>query len=672
MFKFQSLELIHWDFWQRVKLPFEGKVITIVGTNGSGKTTLLDALRTLLYIECSSGRDYKRYVRRNNQPFAWIRAVVSNQRGKNGVRLFYPILSESVTLVCRIQKKGGDWERHYLIVEGDVPIENLTDEKNWLGVREYQRQLEGAGLSQSIRHVLALEQGATDKLCEKKPTELLKLVFDAYGEQEILDNYQSAKNNQALIRQELESLELDLAGLGIKLRKAEEDVHSYQMWKDLTNNVSKLRFEILPRVQLAEMKEQIRGGYFNLRGQRRDVRQGQELVEKAKSMVGDLEREIEQVEVLLSSHKEIERKVLEEARQANADAMKVQGIIEEKCRFENLCREQKDGVSAPELVARQERLRQAMAEKENRRQQVKQEKRETSARLTAVRAGGRDEPQYVRQFRAALEKAKIKHTTLADIVDIEDDAWQPSIEGIIGGLAHVILLQSAKDEKSAWVLGESMKYRHYATAQKEPIPLPRTGSLLEVVRFASTAPRWIVEQLDNIQRVETVEDGMALLEHQTWITRKAFLKERRGGRYVGVERRDFVFGRSARITAMEEIVAQLDAEEKALVAEIGKLSQQIDDTQRLLDGWDAAGELKARAAEFAHAETEWPVVQTLAQEVAAKVTSAQEARESIEKKIKQLCGDRGKATSNFENKQGTLENLRKAFQTNKEEQISRI
>jgi len=96
-------------------------------------------------------------------------------------------------LVCRIQKKGGDWERQYLIAESDVQIENLSDEKNWLGVREYQRQLEGAGLSQSIRHVLALEQGATDKLCDKKPTELLKLVFDAYGEQEIRSRLNSGK-----------------------------------------------------------------------------------------------------------------------------------------------------------------------------------------------------------------------------------------------------------------------------------------------------------------------------------------------------------------------------------------------------------------------------------------------------------------------------------------------
>jgi chromosome segregation ATPase len=666
------MEVVHWDFWQRVKLPFEGKVITIVGTNGSGKTTLLDALRTLLCIDCSSGRDYKRYVRRNNQPFAWLRAVVSNQRGKNGVRLFFPILGETVTLVCRIQKKGGDWERQYLIAEGDVQIESLADEKNWLGVREYQRQLEGAGLSQSIRHVLALEQGATDKLCDKKPTELLKLVFDAYGEQEILDNYQSAKNNQALIRQELDSLEMDLANLGIKLRLAEENVRSYQMWKGLKESINKLRFEILPRVHLAEMKEQIRGGRSNLRGQRRDVRRGEESVNQAKSTLDDLEKQIEQTEGVLSSRKVDEKKALDEARQANTNEMQIQGILEEKSRLENLCREQKEGVSAHELVNRQECLRQVKADKENRRSKIIADKREAEARLTAVRSGGRDEPHYVQQFRKALDDAKIKHSTLADIVDIKDDAWQAAVEGIIGGLAHVILLDSSKDEKAAWELSESMKYRHYATADKDPIPQPRKDSLLEAVNFSSAAPRWIVEHLDSIQRVETVDDGVALPTHQSWITRKSFFRERRGGRYVGVERKDFLFGRSARIAALEDIITRHLTEEKALIAEIDKLVQQIDDIQRLLQGWDAAAELKARAAVFAHAETEWPEAQKRSQELAVKVSAAQETLRKVEKELRQQYEGRGIATTNLDNEQKAVAQLLRVLRANKEEQVARI
>ena len=59
MFHLQSLELLHWDYCQRVTLPLDGAIITIAGPNGSGKTTLLDAMRTLLGLECSGGRTYK-------------------------------------------------------------------------------------------------------------------------------------------------------------------------------------------------------------------------------------------------------------------------------------------------------------------------------------------------------------------------------------------------------------------------------------------------------------------------------------------------------------------------------------------------------------------------------------------------------------------------------------
>ena len=64
MFHIKSLELVHWDYWQRIKnIPLDAKIITIAGQNGSGKTTLLDALRTLFGLDCSMGRTYKHYAR---------------------------------------------------------------------------------------------------------------------------------------------------------------------------------------------------------------------------------------------------------------------------------------------------------------------------------------------------------------------------------------------------------------------------------------------------------------------------------------------------------------------------------------------------------------------------------------------------------------------------------
>ena len=45
MFHIKQLELVHWDYWQRIKnIPLDAKIITIAGQNGSGKTTLLDMI----------------------------------------------------------------------------------------------------------------------------------------------------------------------------------------------------------------------------------------------------------------------------------------------------------------------------------------------------------------------------------------------------------------------------------------------------------------------------------------------------------------------------------------------------------------------------------------------------------------------------------------------------
>jgi chromosome segregation ATPase len=44
--------------------------------------------------------------------------------------------------------------------------------------------------------VLALEQGQTDRLCEFSPKELLRLVFEVFGDQEVLDRYEEARRHQ--------------------------------------------------------------------------------------------------------------------------------------------------------------------------------------------------------------------------------------------------------------------------------------------------------------------------------------------------------------------------------------------------------------------------------------------------------------------------------------------
>ena len=179
MFRLMELETVHWDYWRNFKLPLDAPIITISGPNGSGKTTLLDAMRTLLALECSKKRDYKRYVRRNGEDFCWLRGVVDNRcpPGASYRPFRLPYQQDKITLACRIDKKGGDWSRKYWIADGEVSLQEIEQKGEEFGVRDYQRILHSAGLSPAIARVLSLEQGQTDKLCELSHKDLLDLVF---------------------------------------------------------------------------------------------------------------------------------------------------------------------------------------------------------------------------------------------------------------------------------------------------------------------------------------------------------------------------------------------------------------------------------------------------------------------------------------------------------------
>ena len=165
MFHMKSIGHVHWDYWQRFRQTLDASIVAIVGPNGSGKTTLLDALRTLFALQCAGKRDYKRYVRHSGEPYAWLRAVVDNRRIGNVRHPFFPLLDDEVTLVCRIRKQGGDWQRQYLIAPGDAPIDEAMERSpDSLGVRDYERPLATGGCSAASTQGLGRAPGRTTPL----------------------------------------------------------------------------------------------------------------------------------------------------------------------------------------------------------------------------------------------------------------------------------------------------------------------------------------------------------------------------------------------------------------------------------------------------------------------------------------------------------------------------
>ena len=607
MFSFHKLEVVHWDWWQRFTLPLDAGIVTVVGPNGSGKTTLLDALRTLLAIPCSQGRDYKRYVRRADRPYAWLRATVSNPRRTQGYSAgqlaFWPITDDTVTLFCRVRKKGGDWLREYGIGSGDISIEQAErdDAVNWVGVRQYESQLENAGLTRAIKRVLALDQGHTDKLCEYSGRQLLELVFDVFGDQEVLDNYRKAREDQLACARELDELNTQLARLHTQLQAAESDVNSYNDYQALIGELSDLEGQWLPRMALTELADTLRGARAQLLGKRRDHRDTlRQLAERERALAAlraehaAAEQEEQAARAALATAQEAEKRI---ERPLTRAAL----LLEQRQKLAERAARQAEGLDIEQATREVERLRRRVFEGDEKLKALDAERAELRARITALDSGRRPMPAEVQHFRQALDQAGIRHTPLADIVDITDERWQGAVEAVLAGVRHLILLEDPADRAAAWRLGEQLKFRHYVVPDRATAPRASVGSLLECVDFKAAPPVWLSKLLDGIRRVDTVADGARLPESQAWITPSGYQRERRGGRDISVA--DVFFGRNAAAQARSRL-AELDAEREALADTQAGHAERLAAVQARLGGVDAGHELTARAPEFEQAEAE--------------------------------------------------------------------
>jgi chromosome segregation protein len=629
MFRLERLEVVHWDFWQRLILPLDAAIVTIVGPNGSGKTTLLDALRTLLALDCSKKRDYKRYVRRNGEDFCWLRGVVDNRRQPSGKRPFpWAFHSEIVTLACRIEKKGGEWTRHYLIAEGDTAIEALQGNATQLGVREYQQMLYGAGLTPAIGQVLSLEQGQTDKLCELSPKALLDLVFQVFGDREVLDRYQEARQHQEATRRELGELEAQLDRLQVRIQKTQLDVDNFRTWSRLNEERTRLFGETRPRLEYHLLGDSILKGRSQIVGMQREwrglVAEKSALQVRRPQAESDLAAAATRRTAALAE----EQRAIDAQEPINRQAGKVEGLLGERDRLLRLASE---AGGNPEAVVRQQ------GEAETRRDALRLElagwqdrQRELAAIVAALASGQRAEPGEIRAFRAALDNAAIAHDLLVDLVEITDTHWQKAVEALLVPFAHLVILHRERDAEAAFALGEQHKYRHFIVPERSAPTLHAPGSIAEVVHFRRPVPGWIDKLLDRTQRVENARAGARLPRAQDWVTQSGYLRERRGGRHAAPE---FARFGAARLAAVQARLAELAPRIAGHEASIGECEQTIAHCRAQLAGESATQTLAARAAEFSDAEARQAELEQRRQQVREALTQTRRQRETADETL---------------------------------------
>ena len=614
MFHLQSLELLHWDYCQRLTLPLDGAIITVAGPNGSGKTTLLDAMRTLLGLDCSGGRNYKTYARHANADSAWLRATVDNRprNRQSSNRPFARCLlyADVVTLACRIDRNGGDWTRRYIMVEGDISIETLIErgDKDWLGIDNWRKRLEGAGLSRAIAKVLALEQGQTDRLCEYSPKELLRLVFDVFGDQEVLDRYDEARNHQKQLLQEVETAERELSHGKAQRAELEARVNNFRQWELKCQERETLGTEVVPVLSNVETRKSLAGKLRELHRQRLqsvdDRRQhGQvkaDLLQRLQDQT-DAAALVEQLEAQVRTA----RRTQEEARDAERP---VELLVKRADELQGLASVEGD---AQQLTQRIQELSDHKQQLSAQWQRLKDQRDDAQRALNGLQ-GQRlaPPPPDVQRFRRTLDEAGIHHHVVSDIIEITDEKWRAAAEGVLRGSRWVVVLAKPSQEAQAMALAEKERFRHYIVAEAEDAPhKPDADSLLAVLKISAPAPHWLLRQLENIQRVASTEAGVKI--RGEWITPEAYHRDGRGGRSVWVDPSQYQYGASAvasRRDSIDKRLAQLDEEMTRIVRDQAFFDRQLQDARKAAQGFTAAAELAEREAEFSEARRTLPVL----------------------------------------------------------------
>ncbi len=632
MFHIKSLELVHWDYWQRIKnIPLDAKIITIAGQNGSGKTTLLDALRTLFGLDCSMGRTYKHYARHSGQQTAWLRAVVDNkpmgrQLSNRPFRSSGFFSDDEVTLFCQIQKNGGDWKRQYLMRPGNVQIEDIGEPgSDWLGVENYRKRLAAAGLSPAMAKVLALEQGETDKLCEYAPRQLLDLVFQVFGDKEVLDAYDEAKRHQRDTETELKRFEAELEASRTNLEGLRLRVANYHQWEDLNKERRNLQEEVLPSLEYHEAREKQANVSRQLREARKPLLQADAQLADKRSLLAAQAKALSDAQAHETVLEQESTALQSRLTQINTKLKPLESLLEQKTRLEKLASD--SGSDLAEVaktlqekeieLARQRTARDAIASK-------------IAGELSTISAlqgkTAMPEPEAQRAMRKVLNDAGIGHMMLSDVVEVTDPKWQGAIEGVLSGYASVVLLDKSSDAAAAYRLAEKERYRHFIVPDLVNAPSVKDDTLMSVVKFSAKVPSWLVEQLSRITRVDSVDVGAKLGSHEEWITPEAYHRERRGGRSLFVEASRYRFGSAGRTQRMEAIqrsLPALEAQEDQLTLQVSKLATEISSLKTRLAGVDAAKELGARAEEFDEAARNAVPLRTERTEVGARLGELQ-------------------------------------------------
>jgi chromosome segregation protein len=597
MFRFLELELHGWDFWPSLRVPLDADIVVLSGPNGSGKTTLLDAVRQILHApRLSHGRRLAHYLRRPNQPVL-LRAVVSNRPDEKGRRPFdrNRVFSDEATLACALVPDGGSPEKRYVVLPGRVPPQELQarllEGRDWLRPDEYRRVLDYAGVSRSLMHILAIEQGRADELSRQDPRKLFRWVMEARGSQQVLDRYNGARQRyedsaREVDRQrfQLSSRQADLAALERKVRRLDDYVDRRARVEDAQNLLTAARLQTL-FAELRTVDGRIPGLRTNLAN--------------LATTVNRLAREIAEEEGGLERLREAAgaRKLrADEATAACDEAVGRHAVVKKE--IESLrAKAQELGTLPAEdvgaLKASLERAREEAFAATSRHEGFLRDLKDVEDCLVDLQRGIPRFPAEVERTVKALAAAGIEAVLAAQRVEVTEETWAPAIESALGPLRLAVCVRR-EDERRAAELAREHGF-------PGPIVCETTGEARAEgpLRIEAGSPAWLVPWAGSLTLAHEshppegglvlLRDGMRRDRHGVWVSRAT----------------DRVLGGSA----VRDQLSAARAEREKLRNELERAANEKEDASTRVSGLEARWTAQRRRAELAAAVESLPEVE---------------------------------------------------------------
>ena len=310
------------------------------------------------------------------------------------------------------------------MLEGDVGIEQLVNlaEKEWLGIEHWRKRLEGAGLSRAIARVLALEQGQTDRLCEYSPKELLRLVFDVFGDQEVLDRYEEARTHQRQVAEEVEAAGRELAHGEAQLAQLDARVNLYRQYQAKLRERETLATEVIPVLAWAEERQDVAARLRELHRQRvhhaAEARQRGDYKQRLLALLQEQQDAAERLRQL-----EADRRAAHEALNAAGAAERpVEQLVKQADELQALAAVEGDAAQLAERVASLEQRKSELAGRWQELGGARKAAQDALDRLQGQRQA--PPPPEVQRFLRVLRNEQIAHHVLADVIEIVDERWR--------------------------------------------------------------------------------------------------------------------------------------------------------------------------------------------------------------------------------------------------------